>query len=276
MMAHWLCTGYFKDRDHTNAVDQLLLELDSQPQLVDAHFNGLKHLPMGKYFEQLLFFLLNNDPRYEIVLTNHQVIENGRTIGELDLIVRDTANGLLEHWEICLKYYLRSATSNDLDDIIGPNAKDRLRRKFDKLISHQLPLSKRTDVTQILNNQIAEPKLFMKGQLFDHLSRTIAFPSVIHPNIDKGWWCHLHEAEAKLSTEFKWVIVEKPNWIGPFSCQEDDLVSALQARNLIKNHFDTTQSSLLVIGLKPQTDHWVEHTRGFVVNNNWPNITLSH
>jgi len=117
---------YIQDDEHGKSVVDLLHRLDANPSNVDTHFTALGHMPMGKYFEQLVFFMLQHDNRYELILANHQVKEGNRTLGELDLILKDTITGLLEHWEICLKYYLQSQPSDEHHVMLGPNAIDNL------------------------------------------------------------------------------------------------------------------------------------------------------
>lgn len=276
LLSYPLCNNYVKDEPHKTALTQQLRELDNHSAFVGAHFNNLRHMPMGKYFEQLLFFIIDNDPRYELILTNHQIIESGRTVGELDLILRDTVTLQLEHWEICLKYYLCSATSNDFNEIIGPNAKDRLHRKFRKLTERQLPLSKHPQVTDLFSNQLIEPKLFMKGQLFNHLNNENELPSVIHKDMEKGWWCHLNEIKSKITGDCRWTIVSKPDWIGAYTCAEHKTCTAIETLQSIESHFKSSTAALLLVGMQPHENQWVEKTRGFVVSNNWPLRTPSN
>ena len=133
-MNYPFCVDYFRDVNHKSAINELLAELDSNSESVTAHFDNLRHMPMGKYFEQLLLYILDKDPRFEVLLSNHQIIEGKITIGELDFILKDVKTNAIEHWEVCLKYYLQSQPSTDQRLMLGPSAKDDMDRKVRKLM----------------------------------------------------------------------------------------------------------------------------------------------
>ena len=137
-MNYPVSTGYFRDAGHEKAVLEKLMQLDSDSEVVQSHFAKLPSLPMGKYFEQLIFFLIAHDNRLELILSNQQIKEGNRTIGEIDLIIKDAQTKKVEHWELCLKYYLQSNPSTDSRLMLGPHAVDNLSRKSTKLLNHQL------------------------------------------------------------------------------------------------------------------------------------------
>ena len=83
LMGYPFSTQYIRDKNHAGCVLDILKMLDSDSDIVDDHFNSLGHLPMGKYFEQLLFFMVDKDHRFELLLSNHQIIQENRTIGGL-------------------------------------------------------------------------------------------------------------------------------------------------------------------------------------------------
>ena len=61
LLAYPFSKGYVQDEEHKESILAMLSDLDKRPGAVDEHFNGLRHMPMGKYFEQLLFFILEKD-----------------------------------------------------------------------------------------------------------------------------------------------------------------------------------------------------------------------
>lgn len=246
-------------------------QLDSNSQKVNSYFESLGKMPMGKYFEQLLFFILEYDERYEIVLKNHQIVDKKHTVGEIDLILKDTVSGRIGHWELCLKYYLQKIPSVDHEVMLGPNAIDSLDRKMKKLIDHQLTLGNHPKVIELIQSQPIESKLFMKGQFFYHLNNSNIFPKDSNPAHEQGWWCHLSEAEEMLNSDLIWTTIWKPDWIGPtLRYQDAELLSNTQLINSLQNHFQKESHSVFCVGLKEQNGTWSEASRGFVVNNNWP------
>ena len=263
--------NYIRDEQHKKSLTALLLRLDENPSEVDAYFSSLRHMPMGKYFEQLVFFILERDERYEIVLQNHQIVEGKITIGEIDLIVRDTVSNQLEHWEIALKYYLQSTPSTDQSAMIGPDAKDNLAKKLKKLTEHQMQLSFHPQIMAMLNGETVESKLFMKGQFFYHLNEQEGLPQDVNPNQEISKWCFLSEVEEVLNDELKWTIIHKPNWIGQITLTDDStLLSAAQILDFLKEQFDYENESILCVGFSESNFGWIENTRGFVVSNRWP------
>ena len=277
LMNYTFCIDYFRDENHKDSVNKMLAELDSNTNEVDAHFDGLRHMPMGKYFEQLVFYILDKDPRFELLLSNHQIIESKKTIGELDVILKDLETNAIEHWELCLKYYLQGEPSLDQRLMLGPGAKDNMKRKVDKLIGHQMQLSKHPSILALVGTENIEPKLFMKGHLFYHLDKLLVLSSNTNPNHKKYWWSYVSEMDEMISDELKWCMLEKPDWVGQHQTNIDfkNLASNTLKAN-IEEHFKQDNRSILIAGMTQNEMGWIEQTRGFVVNNNWPNITLNN
>lgn len=275
LLSYPFSTEYIRDEAHKEFVLLLLQELDSKPDQIDAHFDQLGNMPMGKYFEQLLFYILDKDDRFDVLLKNYQILQGKQTIGEIDLIVKDTETGVVEHWEIALKYYLQSKFSEDHAVMLGPNAIDNLAKKMKKLTEHQLPLVADLSELGISDTSTIQNKLLLKGQFFYHLSHGVPcniFPKHINSSHEKGWWCHLSEVEKAIDKSLYWTTIWKPNWIGKLTKSlNHNLLDYSELHQLLKQHFQYEIYSALCIGLKQENGFWIEQTRGFVVNNDWPN-----
>ena len=213
--------NYIRDEQHREEILQLLERLDARPSEVDPYFEALGRIPMGRYFEHLIYFILERDDRYEILLKNHQVMEEKKTIGELDVVVRDTKTGKIDHWEIALKFYLQRLDNADHVSMVGPNLNDNLQLKMDKLTQHQLPLSKNPSFAPFFDSQHIDSKLFIKGQFFYHLNLSNKPPLHANPQHEKGWWCTLDELKPLLKPELKWTTVDKPQWIGKIRASDN-------------------------------------------------------
>jgi hypothetical protein len=272
-MNYAVSTGYFRDAGHEKAVLEKLMQLDSDSEVVQSHFAKLPSLPMGKYFEQLIFFLIAHDNRLELILSNQQVKEGNRTIGEIDLIIKDTQTKKVEHWEICLKYYLQSNPSTDSRLMLGPHAVDNLSRKSTKLLNHQLPLSTHASLKYITETYNVDSKLFMKGQLFYHLNNNSIMAEDANRHHETGWWCFLSETEAMLNSDLKWATLTKPDWIGlHYESDQTSLLSDNEMTELLRTQIASETNTILVVGMKEYENRWIEQTRGFIVHNNWPNL----
>lgn len=270
-MVYPFCVNYFRDEAHKSSVNSILAELDSNSAGVDAHFNSLRHMPMGKYFEQLILFMLEKDPRFKVFLANHQIMDDKRTIGELDIILKDLETSSMEHWELCLKFYLQSKLTTDQQVMLGPDAKDSMDRKVRKLIGHQMKLSKHSSIKYLVGTENIESKLFMKGQLFYHLGQKEVTATSANPKCETGWWCFQSELNNVLNKSHKYLIINKPNWIGKQSLQSDtELPSLDEFIAKTEYHFKTESNTLMLVGLAETSSGWVERTRGFVVANDWP------
>lgn len=263
--------NYIQDEAHKSSLLHLFLELDKNQDAVNAHFNALGNMPMGKYFEQLLFFILKHDDRYDIVLQNHQILNGKTTVGELDVVLKNMSTGQIEHWEIALKYYLQTHPSESYSCMVGPNAKDNLERKMNKLITHQLPLQ--TDLTKsgITDTSTVSNRLCLKGQFFYHLNMRKIEPMHASADHEKGWWCFSSEIERILTDQFRYSVIQKPDWIGTMLLPNNArLQRPSELRTWLKEHFNQESQHICIIGLVKQGTHWIEATRGFVVRNNWP------
>lgn len=271
LMAKPSPVNYIRDEQHKRSVIALLLRLDEHQTQVDQHFLSLSHMPMGKYFEQLLFFILQRDERYEIILQNHQIVEGKTTVGEIDLVVRDTVSDQLEHWEIALKFYLQSTTGSEQFTMLGPDAKDNLARKIKKLTEHQMTLSSHPQIQHLLKLQSIDCKLFIKGQFFYHLNNRKLMTNDAYPLHDRGWWCLHSEVEQMLNDNLKWAILDKPDWIGSHQTTAGHTLNTpYQLSAFLADHFSHQHQAVFCVGMKESNGIWQEKSRGFVVNNTWP------
>lgn len=261
------CHDFCSNHDHLNS---LLAAIDQCAPFERDQPNGR----MGKYFEQLVIEAIKLDPTKELILSNLPILEGKITVGEIDLIIHDLELDEFQHWEIALKFYLQTKEGEALDLMIGPNAKDDLDRKIRKLFEKQLPLSDHLVVQEICAIHGIErlsKKLFLKGMFFYHGGTTKVFPKDVNPEHQVGWWIHLREMSDFLAPHLSWCICHKPDWIGPLQLADDNsLMTKNQMLSWINSEFESSQRSLLLIGMKKENDRWIEASRGFVVSDEWP------
>lgn len=274
LLSYPFSANYVQDDAHAEAINALLLQLDRQSSHVEAHFNSLGKMPMGKYFEQLLFFILERDERYEVVANNLPVRKGKDTIGEIDLMLRNVRTHQLEHWEIALKYYLQSQPSDDHSVMLGPNAIDNLAKKMSKLTQHQLPLTTDLSPFGISDTESVVDRLFIKGQFFYKLGYKDGcniFPSAANPMHEKGWWCFLSSMDMIPDQNLLWTTILKPDWIGIQTLESiNNSFDFNELKDSLKQHFQQEIHSVLCVGMQEENGLWKEVSRGFVVNNDWP------
>lgn len=137
---------------------------------IDKEFSK-KRLRLGLLVEQFVFQCIKHQETVQLLASNLQVIENKKTIGELDCLVLDQNKYL--HLEVVYKFYLYddSIKGNEIDKWIGPNRKDSLKQKLHKLKTQQLPLLRHPRSEQLISQLGYEVGLFtqrvhFKAQLF--------------------------------------------------------------------------------------------------------------
>ncbi|MFT4548183.1 MAG: hypothetical protein ACI9UA_001465 [Pseudoalteromonas tetraodonis] len=255
----WAVTSPFLV-DFPHAHPQLDL---SEIELPITRFTGHR---VGYYFESLIAFWLENVRHIDMIAKGHQIIEDGKTLGELDFVFRDE-NGTINHWEVAAKFYLYCADHQFAGShFIGPNAGDTFERKRDKIFERQLPLS------ESHFPEVAVRSAFVKGRIFYHPNQKPPdqLPDSLSENQLRGTWLRQSETawlESLGDTNFR--IARKPFWLAAggtgYELSLDDL------RICLERHFSSTSHPILFsaggaggAGGKQQMI--------FVVPDSWPNF----
>ncbi len=174
-------------------------------------------LRLGKFVERFVSFELNQRSDTQILAENLQIQQEKITLGELDCLLLQ--NHLPIHLEVVYKFYLYDPTvgSHELEHWIGPNRKDSLIEKLNKLKNKQLPLLHHPVCQQQLRAAaIAYPnwqqQVYFKAQLFIPLQAHKA-PSFHLLNADciQGYYAGISElANWKKS---KFYLPVKHDWL---------------------------------------------------------------
>ncbi len=262
--------NYYRSEAHREEVHQTLLQLDQNQAAVNDFFENLGAMPMGRYFEQLIFFILDHDSEYEVLWQNKQIItDKGITIGELDLVLKNSEQ-VIEHWEIALKYYLQVKNSSDHRWYIGPSRKDFLAKKMRKLYDHQLALGKHSQVIEAFGS--IPSKLFLKGELYF----PIGDPERVFPESYQAKtrsYCSIAFKDLKsLSAEGSYFkILYKPDWIGKYESKKAlTLLSFPQLKKALSAAFDQTFRPQLIAVIEANGPYFKEVNRYFILPQNWP------
>lgn len=221
----------FYDKIYENFKSHLK-NIDQNPTPLEDFLNTRSNNQrLGFYFENLIHYWLIHNQRYQVIKDHLAIHDQGKTIGEFDFIIKDHLTSKIYHWELTIKYYLK------LKNLwFGPNQKDRLDLKIDKLISHQTQLSKNPVVAKKLKNlkiRIDETWVFSKGYLFypfdDHKTNS----NHIHPNHLKGFWSTLSDFIKKFSHQnCHWKIVDKKNWLSKNRISDENILKIKDIQKL--------------------------------------------
>lgn len=166
--------GYTKTRSlfKTGALPEIdSIELTSEYEVISDEFE-FKNQRLGKLVEEFVFYQLQQQSSVNWIVGNLQIQKDQRTIGELDALYN--LNDQAIHLEIVYKFYLYDTLKSydePLSYWIGPNRKDTLQYKLDKLRNKQFPLLYRAETRQQLANykvdiDLVLQKICFKAQLF--------------------------------------------------------------------------------------------------------------
>lgn len=108
----------------------------------DQEFQLPTDIRLGHLAEKIVSELIKSSSNYNVLYENIQVIEEKKTIGEVDFIIENILTKQLIHMELAYKFYLfdPNISSEPINNWIGPNRNDSLIEKLEKLKRKQFPL----------------------------------------------------------------------------------------------------------------------------------------
>lgn len=151
---------------------------------------------LGFIYQHVCAELFNSSPNYQLLAEEIQLIQDKETIGAIDFIAKNNQTRNIEQWEVAIKFFLLHKGL-----WYGPNPQDRLDKKLDRMLNHQLIMSQtqlfKTTYPQWSDKAIL-PKLLMQGRLYVNPFRPETIPEhclglPINKNRIKGYWCYQDE-----------------------------------------------------------------------------------
>ncbi|MCA0892821.1 DUF1853 family protein [Microbulbifer agarilyticus] len=219
---------------------------------------------LGIYFEQLWGFAFTHHPDYTLLARNLPIRAEGKTLGELDFVVRHHPDSAVEHWELALKFYLQ------IDEYwVGPGLKDRLDIKLQRMRDHQLPVALGDTASAILRNQgiqLDRQWALMPGRLF----RPLASLPAPDPRPGDYWWADLATFRAYFPTARRdnldtWCQLPKSCWLAPYPMRMADGVPASTEAEPELSEALLSRGPICVARTAPEG----ELSRGFLVPADW-------
>jgi hypothetical protein len=108
----------------------------------DLEFQLPSNIRLGHLVEKIVSELIKASTNYKLLYENSQLIDDKKTIGEIDFIIEEESTKQVIHIELAYKFYLFDPTlsSEIINNWIGPNRNDSLKEKLEKLKTKQFPL----------------------------------------------------------------------------------------------------------------------------------------
>ena len=281
-----------------------LNQLDRQPEPLQQYIDNLKSPRLGIYFEALWQFFLQHDQRLELIAHNLPIYRNKKTYGEFDIILLDKKTNSHTHLELSTKYYLNSSlldrsslppltTSNDDDNRdnanqqlsadfshwLGPNANDRLDKKINRLLSHQIAMSSIPEGKQALQEldiAATHKRIVVKGMLFYPQQNTATQARHKERLSVHHQYGHWHTLASFINTQpekLTWQVLDKSLWISPTRLGKDEaekLLSGDSLHHYLDQYFKHEQRPIMLGQMKEDTNGFTEQQRVFVTNDQWP------
>ncbi|HSC83713.1 MAG TPA: DUF1853 family protein [Pseudomonas sp.] len=237
--------------------------------------NGSSRL--GRYYERLWQFALQAAPDVQLLAANLPIREQGRTLGELDLLLHDDQG--THHLELAIKLYLGPASAGGADPQhgLGPASEDRLGRKLQHLLQHQLPLSRSAAATPALAGLSSDPiqaSLWLGGYLFYPWPGDCAAPISSNPQHLRGHWLHRRDwAQFRASqASHHWQPLPRRAWLAPARLDAVQLDTQQHSSDWLEQ-LPADAPAQLLVGLEPdEHGDWKESARLFLVSDDWPGV----
>ena len=189
-------------------------KIESKSKKFNLEIN--EKLRLGKYIERFVSFELEQKNNIKIIAENIQIQQEKITLGELDCIILKNETPI--HLEIIYKFYLYNSSfgNTEIDCFIGPNKKDSLVEKLNKLKEKQLPLLYSNECLTYLKTINLDAKkikqqVYFKAQLFVPFSKKNIQLKQLNTNCICGFYINFKEL-AQFSN-CKFYIPIKKDWL---------------------------------------------------------------
>ena len=261
-----------------------LTALDKAPEAL-VKFVAPENARLGVYFERLIAFWLSHQTRYSLISHNLKIEVEKRTLGEFDFIIKDNLENKTIHGETAVKFYLGTKNYDRANLWYGPGIKDRLDLKVNHLLEKQIRLSLHPQAKEFLQHQninIDARALFVKGRLFypaQARKPAALSPKILSANhLRSRWYQQNSLTELKSCSQLgvpvwqlwqhpRFHICEKDEWLTLNDLETTPSYNFEELKTRLKQHLKA-QPVVVVIVLNKR-----EHSRFFVVPNNWQSNT---
>lgn len=261
--------------DHPHQLEHWLRRLDDAPQALDHWLAQRGSRRLGLYYERLWQFALAQAPGIELLASNLPIRQGGRTLGELDVVLRDRTG--VHHLELAIKLYLgpEQGAGEDVGQWLGPGCHDRLGAKLAHLVGHQLPMAVQPQsqaALAALGIGAVRSHLWLGGYLFHPWPAGCAWPDGAAADHLRGQWLRRQDWArfAASRPAGHWQPLARERWLAPARVGEQALWSAAQFTQWLAA-LEADAAARLLVRLAPAAaGSWEEQERVFLVADHWP------
>lgn len=197
----------------------LFQTLENNPKVLEFQPSGPSATVLGKRMEDFFAQYIINFTSEEILIQNEQIIQDKKTVGEIDFLLKDTSSEVISHVEMIFKFYLfdpESGTS-ELDHLIGPNKRDSLNQKLERLQKRQFPLLFHPATIDLLDflgidAEVVIQKMCFKAWVFLPSHMKACELTQINPQTFAGYWIKAKEFTFEAYSENQFFIPGKFYW----------------------------------------------------------------
>jgi len=173
---------------------------------------------LGKRAERFFDLALTHSDRFQVIAQNIQIQQEKITLGEIDFLIDDPKKNRKLHIELVCKFYVYDPSfENELERWIGPNRKDTLLEKTEKLKQKQLPLLYKPETEPYLSglnlqSEKIQQEVCFKANLF--IPKNFKNKEFEHINNEciSGFWIHSEEFTETDYGRFQFLVPKKQDW----------------------------------------------------------------
>jgi len=178
----------------------------------------LTNFVLGKRAESFFDLALKHSDRFQVIAQNIQIQREKITLGEIDFLIEDPIKNRQLHVELVCKFYVYDPSfENELERWIGPNRRDTLLQKTEKLKQKQLPLLYKPETEPYLSelnlqSEKLQQEVCFKANLFIPKNlKNKEFEHINHQCI-LGFWLHFEEFTETDYGRFQFLAPKKQDW----------------------------------------------------------------